>query len=363
MQAHPIAEDAGEIKALRKKSTPDPWYKRYAREYHEGTRELKLHERGAYSDILDLIYMAGGPIKDDERAIAHRLYVDVRTWRPIRKRLLALGKLYIVRGYLYNAKAKEVLDQREIDRRSMGDRSGIGRGSAGDRPGITPDLFESSNDFNASNRATSTDVDDKKEDREIDDDGVARTHEVAPPSQEPAKPTAVLVRLDDHRPLLSEKHYADFRDLCDTFGRKAAEMVISPTPRDTSDDILIDLVRSELSDCPQQVGQRAIEAALRAAKAATLTNRQNGHAGKSAGGISALLRYLEHAVRSQAAEIQIADAAALAKLHTEKTVQTRVAEKRMSGVERGGGSTRKRGSSWDDIAAEMGWEAAEAQGA
>ncbi len=172
MHQHHIAEDASEIKAERKKLTPDQWYRRYARDYHEGTRELTLAERGAYSDILDMIYMAGAPLKDDERMIAYKLHVDVRTWRPIRNRLLALGKLYLVRGCLHNARAKTMLSQREIERRSMGDRPGIAGGSRPDRPGIDRDLFENINDFNGNSRPTSTELASKKEEVETEGDNI-----------------------------------------------------------------------------------------------------------------------------------------------------------------------------------------------
>lgn len=360
MHAHPIAEDASEIKTPRKRRPheADPWYKRYPRDFQDDTRELKPDERGLYNDILDLIYMAGGPVPDDDRTLAHRMHVHIETWRKIRRKLLAKGKLFLTNGHLMNKRAKEVLATRAAERVAMGQRGGQ---PPSDSWATQGELFKKSNDSNAPRRASSQDVDVRVIEVETEDDSVARAREAGLPPKLTPQASAVLVRLDDHRPVLIEKHYDDFRGLCDTFGRKAGEMVIAPTPRDTSDDLLEDLVRSELGECPQHIAQRAIDAALRAAKAATLTNRQNGRAGKSAGGISALLRYLEHAVRSQATNIQIADASALAKMHTEKTVQTKVANKRLDGVARGGGGAKKRGSSWDEIGSEMGWDTDAAQ--
>lgn len=184
MYAQAIVDDANEIKPDAQKPTPDLWYRRYAREYYEGTRELSLEDRGAYSDVLDLIYMTGGPLKDDERLIAHRLHIDVRTWRPIRKRLLALGKLFIVRGHLHNAKAKRVLSQRESERKSMGerpaksagsavDRPRISRGSRPDLPGISLDLFENINEINGDSGPSSHNrTEEKREEREEKKDNI-----------------------------------------------------------------------------------------------------------------------------------------------------------------------------------------------
>lgn len=115
MHAHSIAEDAPEIKAPRKKSTPQPdrWYKRYPDEYKRGTRKLSLAARGAYSDILDMIYMAGGPIEDDDFAIACELRVKQKVWLRARTELFKAGKLVTRDGWISNPKADEVLAERE----------------------------------------------------------------------------------------------------------------------------------------------------------------------------------------------------------------------------------------------------------
>lgn len=160
MSTHDVDQDGPGIKPRKRRSHEiDPWYKRYARDFHEGTRKLTLEERGAYSDIIDLIFMAGGPIEDDDKGIAFKLCIDVRKWKRLRARLLSVGKLYITRGHIHNARAKEVLDQREIERRSMG-RRGV------DRPELDPDLFENVLDFNAPRRPTSTESDLQKEDKD-----------------------------------------------------------------------------------------------------------------------------------------------------------------------------------------------------
>lgn len=74
-----------------------PFYKRYPSDRLMGTRDLTLEERGAYDDLLDMMYDRGRPIPDEPRWIAGFLGVSVRKWTTIRASLLAAGKL-IARG-------------------------------------------------------------------------------------------------------------------------------------------------------------------------------------------------------------------------------------------------------------------------
>lgn len=159
MNAHDVDQDGPGIKPRKRRSHEiDPWYKRYARDFHEGTRELTLEERGAYSDIIDLIFMHDGPIRDEPKWIAHKLCIDVRKWRLLRKRLFAAGKLFITPHGIHNARAAEVLSEREALRARLGRRGESG----GDTP---PDLFGNVNDFNgrSSTRSASSDRSDQLE--------------------------------------------------------------------------------------------------------------------------------------------------------------------------------------------------------
>lgn len=138
----------------------EPWYKRYPRDWFEDTRDLKLDERGAYNDIIDLIYMTGGPIRDDARALAFRLHCDARVWTRIRRRLLAEGFLYIVHeatcGKLMNKRCAEVLAERQLQLAYMG-RSGE------PSPEVPPDLFGNPNEINGGMASRSTDSDSDSE--------------------------------------------------------------------------------------------------------------------------------------------------------------------------------------------------------
>lgn len=164
MNAHDVDQDGPGIKPRKRRSHEiDPWYKRYARDFHEGTRELTLEERGAYSDIIDLIFMHDGPIRDDPKWIAHKLCVDVRKWKALRKRLFTAGKLYITPQGIHNARAQEVLSERDALRAKLGRRGG----SEGDVPA---DLFGNFNDFNGrgSTRSATSDRSDQSESKRED---------------------------------------------------------------------------------------------------------------------------------------------------------------------------------------------------
>lgn len=89
-----------------------PWYKRYPDDYINGTRRLSLEARGAYSDILDLIYMNDGSIPDDAKWISHALCVSTRKWRAVRKELLAAKKIQILDSNISNIRARDELEIR-----------------------------------------------------------------------------------------------------------------------------------------------------------------------------------------------------------------------------------------------------------
>jgi uncharacterized protein YdaU (DUF1376 family) len=93
--------------------TSYPWYKRYAEDYRKGTRHLSLAARGAYSDILDRMYMEGGAIRDDDFEIACELRVKMRVWLRVREELFKAKKLISRKGFIYNERVEEELSERK----------------------------------------------------------------------------------------------------------------------------------------------------------------------------------------------------------------------------------------------------------
>jgi len=96
----------------------DAWYKRNPRDYYEATRELSLEERGAYGDIIDLLYMHGGAIPDDAKWISHALHVSTRKWAAIRDALLNAQKIRIEDGKIGNERVSRELDSRAVQART-----------------------------------------------------------------------------------------------------------------------------------------------------------------------------------------------------------------------------------------------------
>lgn len=95
----------------------DHWYKRNPRDFYEATRALSLEERGAYSDIIDLLYMHDGSIPDDAKWLSHALHISTRKWAPIRAALLKAGKVQIVNGQIVNGRVSDELGSRAVQSR------------------------------------------------------------------------------------------------------------------------------------------------------------------------------------------------------------------------------------------------------
>ena len=87
-----------------------PWYRRFPDNFIAGTVGLTLEEKGAYSLVLDLMYVRGGPVPDEPRYIAGVCACSVRKWNAIRARLIDLGKLYVIDGYLFNERAEKEIE-------------------------------------------------------------------------------------------------------------------------------------------------------------------------------------------------------------------------------------------------------------
>ena len=90
---------------------PLPYYKRFPRDFLEGTIGLSFQEKGAYAILLDLIYMRGGRLENDPRYIAAQLGCSVRFWKVAREGLLAKGKIEITNGVITNLRADEEIKQ------------------------------------------------------------------------------------------------------------------------------------------------------------------------------------------------------------------------------------------------------------
>lgn len=92
-----------------------PWYRRFPDNFIAGTVGLTLEEKGAYSLVLDLMYVRGGPVPDEPRYIAGVCNCSVRKWNAIRAKLIADGKIHVVNGYLTNDRAEKEIENAAKD--------------------------------------------------------------------------------------------------------------------------------------------------------------------------------------------------------------------------------------------------------
>lgn len=82
-----------------------PYYKRYPRDFIEGTIGMSFELKAAYSLVLDLIYMQGGNLPDDARYISGLLGLSVRKWNSIREDLIERDKIQVSGKFLTNYRA------------------------------------------------------------------------------------------------------------------------------------------------------------------------------------------------------------------------------------------------------------------
>lgn len=82
-----------------------PYYKRYPRDFLDGTVGMPFEAKGAYAIILDLIYQHGGNLPDDPRYISGQLGCGVRAWKKHRQTLLDWRKIQVENEFISNFRA------------------------------------------------------------------------------------------------------------------------------------------------------------------------------------------------------------------------------------------------------------------
>ena len=87
-----------------------PYYKRYPRDFIEGTIGMSFELKMTYSFVLDLIYIQNGELPDDSRYISGLLGCSVKKWNLLRKQLLEIGKIEVSGEFLTNYRALTELE-------------------------------------------------------------------------------------------------------------------------------------------------------------------------------------------------------------------------------------------------------------
>ena len=86
-----------------------PWYKRDVDAWRGGTRGMSLEMRGFYSELLDAMWDAQGPLPSDEKRLAMMVCCNVRTVRKLLPQLIAIGKVVETpEGLTNNRMANEI---------------------------------------------------------------------------------------------------------------------------------------------------------------------------------------------------------------------------------------------------------------
>lgn len=114
-------------------------------EFLVGVADLKHDEIGPYWVACSLMYSRGGPIADDDAWIARACGCHVRTWRAIKARLIAVGKLTLEDGLLSNDRCLREIESaqgRLKQSREAADRSVKARREAAENKTVSNDYKE-----------------------------------------------------------------------------------------------------------------------------------------------------------------------------------------------------------------------------
>ena len=98
-----------------------PYFKKYPRDFFEGTVGMPFELKSAYGLIIDMIMMHDGTLMDDSGYISGLLGCSKRKWFSLRKGLLSWGKISVKSGLITNYRC----DKEEITRRSYRDNQKI----------------------------------------------------------------------------------------------------------------------------------------------------------------------------------------------------------------------------------------------
>ncbi len=83
----------------------------YPDDFLVGASRLSCEEKGAYWVVCSLIYSHGTPIPDDDTWIAKQAGCSTRRWQALKARLLAVGKVEMVDGFITNKRCESELER------------------------------------------------------------------------------------------------------------------------------------------------------------------------------------------------------------------------------------------------------------
>jgi uncharacterized protein YdaU (DUF1376 family) len=108
------------------------WYKRKPADCLDDAASMTLEFFGAYTVLLDNMFLFDRALHDDEAYVAGLLKVSTRRWRSIRAELLACGKITVVEGKIDNASAKLERESRANQARKRAEAGRAGGEKSGE---------------------------------------------------------------------------------------------------------------------------------------------------------------------------------------------------------------------------------------
>ena len=78
-------------------------------DFESGIIELDSHERGVYFTIILRYYATAGRLYDDDRTLARNCNCSLQAYRKTKAKLIALGKIAVVDGMIYQPRAEQEL--------------------------------------------------------------------------------------------------------------------------------------------------------------------------------------------------------------------------------------------------------------
>ena len=94
------------------------FYKRFARDFLEGTAGMSLELKGAYAVIIDLLHLHDGRLPDCSRYIGGQLGCSTRKATALVEQLVECGKLYRDKSVLRNTRMDADIEAREQGRKA-----------------------------------------------------------------------------------------------------------------------------------------------------------------------------------------------------------------------------------------------------
>lgn len=112
------------------------------------TRGFSLDEEGFYWRFTVLLYDKMGDLADNDANNARSMSLDIRVFKKMKARMLALGKIYIADGHISNSRVEREINGylREFKRRSEAAKA---REEKKREPEIPPDFSQTSSELQA----------------------------------------------------------------------------------------------------------------------------------------------------------------------------------------------------------------------